>query len=158
MVMLLKGKDAPPLPPPWYFAPPVGCGVGSTKYNPNFIEGSKLDAETAARTDLARQVQSQVGTVVTAVYSRASSSDAGGEAMEATNRASSDLTVLGVRPVGHQISGEKLYLMLCIEPGGLAKKFEEMAYLDDAIRVALAQGARDTFGKQAAQLAALGLQ
>ncbi len=145
--------------PAWFLTPPAGCGGGSAVFDPTMREIAKVEADTNARADLTRQVESQVSSVVKTAYSKSTTdgSTQSSSSAQSVAKTSTEMALLGARTMASEVKGGSLYLMVCIEPGSLVKSFEEMAYLDDAMRTALVQGTRDSFGKQSEQLAALGL-
>ncbi len=156
-----KKNKTPPPPqmPSWFLTPPAGCGGGSAIFDPMMREIGKVEADTNARADLTRQVKSSVTSMVQTHYAK---STGPGGATQSTASADSvattatDMALLGARTVASEVSDGQLYLMVCIKPESLVSSFQEMAYLDDAIKTALATEIQTAYGSQAADLKALG--
>jgi len=156
-----KKNKTPPPPnmPSWFMTPPAGCGGGSAIFDPMMREISKVEADTNARADLTRQVQSSVTSMVKTHYAK--NTGPGGATQssasaESTAKTATDMSLLGARTVASEVSEGNLYLMVCIKPESLVASFNEMAYLDDAIKTALATEVNTAYGSQAEQLKTLG--
>ena len=145
--------------PTWFLTPPEGCAGGSAIFDPNMREIARVEADTAARAQLTRQISTSVQTMVTQVFEKRSGSGGSTNASANTTsvtKSATEQVLLGARAVSSEIMDGQLYLLLCIQPESLVKAFEEMAYLDDAMKVALGEGARTTYAAQTQQLQALG--
>jgi hypothetical protein len=150
----------PPQMPSWFLTPPDGCGGGSAVFDINMREISKIEADTNARAELTRQIQTQVSTMVTQTFQKSTGPGGGTNASantDAVTKSATDVALLGARAVSSEVLDGHLYLLLCIEPESLVTAFQEMAYLDDAMRVALGDSVRTTYAAQTAQLKGLGL-
>ncbi len=158
-----RRNSAPPpteAMPSWFLTPPPGCGAGSALFDASMREISKIEAETQARADLSRQVQTSISSIVVTAYSKSTNSGGNTQAnasAESVTTSATETSLLGARTVASEVKAGSLYLMVCIEPEALVTSFEEMAYLDEAIRAAMADGVRSTYGGQAEQLRTLGV-
>jgi hypothetical protein len=153
-------KDKAPPMPSWFLTPPAGCGAGSAIFDPVMREIAKVEADTQARADLTRQVQTNISSIVKTAYNKSTNSKGATSASasaESVTKSVTEMSLLGARTVASEVQTGTLYLMVCIEPESLISSFEEMAYLDDAMRMAMSDGVRQTYGGQVAQLQALGL-
>jgi hypothetical protein len=137
-------KDAPRDIPGWALAQPPLCGVGTAKFRGN-LGMTKTTAETAARADLSRQIETKVKDMVTTYASEGET--ANGEFSEQKNvnvsQALSKNTLVGSRPKkAHMAKDNQYYSLVCLEPDVLTKAFEGMKQLSATARKALANRAK----------------
>ena len=137
-------KEAPKDIPGWALAQPPLCGVGTSKFRGN-LGMTKTTAETAARADLSRQIETKVKDMVK-TYA-AEGETAKGEFSEQKNvnvsQALSKTTLVGSRPKkAYMAKDNQYYSLVCLEPDVLTKAFEGMKQLSATARKALANRAK----------------
>ena len=137
-------KEAPKDIPGWALAQPPLCGVGTSKFRGN-LGMTKTTAETAARADLSRQIETKVKDMVTTYAAEGQTAE--GEFSEQKNvnvtKALSKTTLAGSRPKKAYMSKDnQFYSLVCLEPDVLTKAFEGMKELSAAARKALAKRAK----------------
>ena len=148
-----KKNDVPA--PEWVDAPPAGCGAGSSIYDRNMREISKVEAEANARADLSRSIHSHVSSIIKNSYSKQTNGGetTGKSSAVSVTKVATDQSLTAARKTHTEIAGATMYILVCIQPEGLKKVFEEMAYLDETLRFALGEASLQEFSAQAAHLA-----
>ena len=144
--------------PPWYLAAPPGCAGGTALLSLG-REMAKDQASLAAQGTLSAQIQVDVRKVVDTTMS--SNTDNGKTDSSASttsiSKSITETSLMGARIRTAEEGKKEIFVLLCIDPEGLTKALEEVAYLEDSLRGSIITGVRNTYKEQGAALAGFGL-
>lgn len=131
--------------PEWALNQPPLCGVGIMKYRGN-LGAAKAAAESRARVDISRQLETKVKSMISDYVAEGGSADGdfSEEQVEQTSKSLSKQTINGSVPKKSYVSkGEdpQFFSLVCLEPGALTDAISNMKELGEAQRKALAQRA-----------------
>jgi hypothetical protein len=131
--------------PKWVMAQPPLCGVGIQKFLGN-LGASKTAAETSARADLSRQLETKIQDMVKSYNAEGGTAD--GDFSEEETRmattAASKQTLSGSRPKAAHFSqtDKQYYSLVCLDPGVFSDVFNKMNELNSVKREALRKRAQ----------------
>ena len=144
--------------PPWYLAAPPGC-AGGTALMKSGRELAKQQAIAAAQVTLSAQIQVDVKSVVDTTLS-SQTTNGKTDSSATTTSVSESITqtsLMGARVRTAEETKKEIFVLLCIDPEGLTKALEEVAYLEDSLRGSIITGIQDTYKGQSTALAGHGL-
>jgi hypothetical protein len=136
----IEGEDLPE----WFLNQPALCGVGVQKVRGN-IGSAKSFAESNAREDLSRQLETKVKSMIKQ-YNQEGGTEDGEISEELSTRATLSLTkqtLNGAVPKKHALKNKQFYSLVCIDSGALTKAIDQMKVLGEAQRRALARRAKE---------------
>jgi len=139
-------------------AAPPGCAGGSASLASG-RELAKQQAIAAAQATLSAQITVDVSSVIeTALTSQTTNGKTDSSATTSSVSSSiSKTSLMGARVRTAEETGREVFVLVCIDPEGLTKALEEVAYLEDALRGSIITGVQDTYKGQSSALATLGL-
>lgn len=145
--------------PEWVDSPPVGCGVGSTKYRGNRSIAREA-ATTRARADLARQVEILVQGMLKDYQAQgeAAGKDFTEERVTSVSRQLTEQSLKGSRPIANYLTTQEpreFYSLICLDPAGLAKVMETSTALSGNEREGLKSRAEAEMAEMETQLDAI---
>jgi hypothetical protein len=131
--------------PPWALSQPPLCGVGMVKFRGN-LGAAKSASESRARTDISKQLETKVKSMVKDYISEGGNADGdfSEEQIDQTSKSLSKQTLNGTVPKKAYLSKDAVphfYSLVCLEPGTLTDAINNMKQLGDAQRKALAKRA-----------------
>ena len=139
----LKGMDMPP----WALEQPDLCGVGMVKFRGN-LGAAKSAAESRARVDISKQIETKVKAMVKDYISEGGNADGdfSEEQIDQTSKTLSKQTLNGAVPkkahVSQNAAEPHYYSLVCLNPGVLTDAINNMKQLGAAQRKALARRAQ----------------
>ncbi len=139
----VKGMDMPP----WALNQPDLCGVGMVKFRGN-LGAAKSAAESRARVDISKQIETKVKAMVKDYISEGGNPDGdfSEEQIDQTSKTLSKQTLNGAVPkkayVSQKAAEPHYYALVCLNPGVLTDAINNMKQLGDAQRRALARRAQ----------------
>ena len=128
--------------PEWVLNQPPLCGVGIQKFRGN-VGSAKSFAESSAREDLSRQLETKVRSMIKQ-YNQEGGTEDGEISEELSTRATVTLskqTLNGAVPKKADMRDGQFYSLVCLEPGTLTEAINNMKALGAAQRKALARRA-----------------
>ena len=128
--------------PKWVLNQPPLCGVGIQKFRGN-VGSAKTFAESNAREDLARQLETKVRSMIKQ-YNQEGDTEDGDISEELSTRATVTLskqTLNGAVPKKSDMRDQQFYSLVCLEPDSLTDAINNMKILNKAQRKALARRA-----------------
>jgi hypothetical protein len=139
-----KGESMPEMSnlPEWVMNQPPLCGVGIQKFR-GTLGSAKSFAESSAREDLARQLETRVKSMIKQ-YNQEGGTEDGDISEELSTRASVTLskqTLNGAVPKKADMRDNQYYSLVCLEPDALTDAINNMKILNNAQRKALARRA-----------------
>jgi hypothetical protein len=139
-----KGESMPEMDnlPAWVMNQPPLCGVGIQKFRGN-VGSAKSFAESSAREDLSRQLETRVKSMIKQ-YNQEGGTEDGDISEELSTRASVTLskqTLNGAVPKKSDMRDNQFYSLVCLEPDALTDAINNMKILNNAQRKALARRA-----------------
>lgn len=138
------GKSMPEVSnlPEWVMSQPPLCGVGIQNFRGN-VGSAKTFAESKAREDLSRQIETRVKSMIKQ-YNQEGGTEDGDISEELSTRATMTLskqTLNGAVPKKADMRDNNYYALVCLEPGALTDAINNMKILNNAQRKALARRA-----------------
>jgi hypothetical protein len=128
--------------PEWVLNQPPLCGVGIQKFRGN-VGSAKSFAESSAREDLSRQLETKVRSMIKQ-YNQEGGTEDGDISEELSTRATVTLskqTLNGAVPKKADMRDGQFYSLVCLEPNTLTEAINNMKVLNAAQRKALARRA-----------------
>lgn len=128
--------------PEWVLNQPPLCGVGIQKVRGN-LGFAKEAAQSSARDDLARQIETRVKSMIKQ-YNQEGGTEDGDISEELSTKASVSLakqSLNGSVPKKADVREGQFYSLVCLEPGALTDAINQMKTLGEAQRKALARRA-----------------
>jgi hypothetical protein len=128
--------------PEWVLSQPPLCGVGIQKFRGN-VGSAKSFAESKARTDLSRQLETKVRSMIKQ-YNQEGGTEDGDISEELSTQATVTLskqTLNGAVPKKSDMRDGQFYSLVCLEPDALTDAINNMKALNNAQRKALARRA-----------------
>ena len=128
--------------PEWFLSQPPLCGVGVQKFRGN-MGAAKSFAESKARDDLSRQLETRVKSMIKQ-YNQEGGTEDGEISEELSTQAAvtlSKTTLQGSVPKKADVRDGNFYSLVCLEPGTLTEAINGMKQLGAAQRKALARRA-----------------
>ena len=119
--------------PEWVLNQPPLCGVGIQKVRGN-LGFAKDAAQSSARDDLARQIETRVKSMIKQ-YNQEGGTEDGDISEELSTKASLSLskqTLSGSVPKKADVREGQFYSLVCLEPGALTDAIKKMKVLGDA--------------------------
>ena len=146
-----------PKAPPWYLAAPPGCAGGTAPLSLG-REMAKDQASLAAQSTLSAQIQVDVRKVVdTAMSSNTENGRTDSSASTTSiSKSITETSLMGARIRTAEETKKEIFVLVCIDPEGLTKALEEVAYLEDTLRGSIITGVRNTYADQGTALASFG--
>lgn len=139
-----NGKSMPETEnlPEWVLSQPPLCGVGIQKFRGN-VGSAKSFAESKARTDLSRQLETKVRSMIKQ-YNQEGGTENGDISEELSTQATVTLskqTLNGAVPKKSDMRDGQFYSLVCLEPDALTDAINNMKALNNAQRKALSRRA-----------------
>lgn len=128
--------------PKWVLNQPPLCGVGIQKFRGN-VGSAKSFAESSAREDLSRQLETKVRSMIKQ-YNQEGGTEDGDISEELSTRATVTLskqTLNGAVPKKADMRDGQFYSLVCLEPNALTEAINNMKVLNAAQRKALSRRA-----------------